>query len=89
MLALVKLYMYERLCAECFDKAKEWILEKMKESWYCWESRLWTVNLEIFTSGFSSLVSLMVVTALWGFVCCPWHYMSRFNCRSWGTTWFC
>ena len=32
MLALVKLYMYERLCAECFDKAKEWILEKMKES---------------------------------------------------------
>jgi len=37
ILTLVKLHMYESIYAECFSKAKEWILEKMKESWYCCE----------------------------------------------------
>lgn len=32
ILALVKLHMYERVYAECFSKAKEWIIEILKES---------------------------------------------------------
>lgn len=31
MLGLIKLHMYEIIYAECFSKAKEWVIEKLKE----------------------------------------------------------